>query len=197
MNASELKKGLAARILEIPDDEIDLLEHLEILVNSEIEGAERAENYEETDEHVAYLKRAVEEADAHPEFLISGEEVTEYLETGRAVWNDPKFEVVNDLLFKIKRINRLIEMHRQSEPEDHPSISSWKGMKGQLTGELFELLELFELDFKVEVKSDWEEVLTPVQEQRLVFMSSQFDDEANWVSHEAVVKESEQWLKSK
>lgn len=64
---------------------------------------------------------------------------------------DYSFEAMQDILERIGRINNLLQMHKGKQND--LSAESWRKMKNQLTQQLVELLEDFDLDISIQAKA--------------------------------------------
>lgn len=66
---------------------------------------------------------------------------------------DYSFEVMQDILERIGRINNLLHLHETQGNTDNLTLESWRKMKHQLTQQFLELLQDFHLDVSIQAKA--------------------------------------------
>lgn len=66
---------------------------------------------------------------------------------------DYSFEVMQDILERIGRINNLLRLHESQDSTDDLTLESWHKMKYQLTQQFLDLLQDFQLDVSIQAKA--------------------------------------------
>jgi len=66
---------------------------------------------------------------------------------------DYSFEVMQDILERIGRINNLLRLHETQSGKEDLSVESWRKMKHQLTQQFVDLLQDFHLDVSIQAKA--------------------------------------------